>query len=79
MEDAFRLLQKSINLDSSNPKAHAQRMLLFQKSGNYVEALRALQEMEVVTARDDVQGQQMLAKMKSFLTEKVNTHKVGDL
>jgi hypothetical protein len=71
LEDALRVLQKSIHLDNSNPKALAQRILLYQRAERYVEALSALEEMEGVTAEHDQRGRQMLGKMKSFLREKL--------
>lgn len=82
MDDALRLLQKSIHHDSGNPKAHAQRIFLLEKSRRYAEALYALEEMEEMTAKASAgedggedgtgRGNDMLAKMKYFLMKKVN-------
>ena len=76
-------MQKSLDLDKSNPKAHAQRILLLQKSEQYAAALLALQEMEAVTPQEAREGEgesegeggrarHMLVHMKAYLLKKVN-------
>lgn len=67
LPDALRLLHKSIQLDDLNPKAHAQRVFLLQKTGKHNQALSALREMEAVTASTDEKGLLMLKKMEKLL------------
>jgi hypothetical protein len=52
-------------------------MLLLQQAGRYAEAMRALDDMEGVTASEDLKAQQMLLKMRSFLAKKMMVEKDG--
>ena len=73
--DALRILSKSIFLDNRNPKSHAQRIVLYQRRGEYRKALSALEEMDVITANDDIRGQDMLSNMKALILSKISEEK----
>lgn len=72
--DALRMLQKSLSWNFfNNPKAHAQKLAILQSSGQYLEAMEALNHLDAVTSIDDQKGKLMVQKMKSLIAKKLSS------